>query len=123
VLIDVERGLVDLDAVIGDEDEAAMAAITVAELRVGALLAAGRTKARRHAFIEDLVDAMPVLPYGIDVASHHAELLAAARRAGRPRGAHDLIIAATARTSGRMVVTADESGFVDLPGVEVVAHR
>jgi tRNA(fMet)-specific endonuclease VapC len=119
----VERGLVDLDAVIDDADEPAVAAVSVAELRVGSLLAAGRERARTHAFIEDLIDLVPVVPYGLGVASHHAELIASVRRAGRPRGAHDLIIAATARASGRTVVTADDSGFIDLPGVEVVAHR
>jgi tRNA(fMet)-specific endonuclease VapC len=43
----------------------------------------------------------------------------AVRRAGRPRGAHDLIIAATAVATGRIVVTADGDGFADLPGVSV----
>jgi len=123
VLIDAERGVVDLDLLIGDEDELAIAAISVAELRVGMLLATGRNKAGVHAFIEDLVDVVPVLAYGLDVATHHAELITAVRRAGRPRGAHDLIIAATARATGRHVVTADRTGFEDLPGVEVRAPR
>lgn len=48
-----------------------------------------------------------------------AKLLARARRSGRPRGAHALIIAATARAGGRVVVTADTSASEDLPGVEV----
>jgi predicted nucleic acid-binding protein len=42
---------------------------------------------------------------------------------GRPRGAHDLIIAATARATRRMVVTADTSAFADLTEVHVQAHR
>ena len=33
------------------------------------------------------------------------------RRAGRPRGAHDLIIAATAAAAGRTVVSADRRAF------------
>jgi tRNA(fMet)-specific endonuclease VapC len=49
----------------------------------------------------------------------HTELLVAVRKAGRPRGAHDLIIAATALSTGRTVVTSDRQGFDDLPGVEV----
>lgn len=39
----------------------------------------------------------PVIPYDTDVAVEHAQLLAAVRRAGHPRGAHDLLIAATAQ--------------------------
>lgn len=47
------------------------------------------------------------------------ELLVAVRKAGRQRGAHDLIIAATALSTGRTVVTSDRQGFDDLPGVDV----
>src|SRR5439155_27154002 len=47
---------------------------------------------------------VPVLDYDLEVAAAHAELLAEVRRQGRPRGAHDLVIAATARASGRTVV-------------------
>jgi len=38
-------------------------------------------------------------------------------------GAHDLIIAATARAGGRTVVTADAAAFAGLPGVAVLPHR
>jgi predicted nucleic acid-binding protein len=40
-------------------------------------------------------------------------------RTGRPRGAHDLIIAATSVSSERTLLTTDARGFEDLPGVEV----
>jgi tRNA(fMet)-specific endonuclease VapC len=51
-------------------------------------------------------------------ADVHARLLAHVRRAGRPRAAHDLIIAATAAATGRSVMTLDgKAGFGDLPGV------
>ena len=43
-LIDADRSGGDLDAVIDDDDDVAIAAVTVAELRVGALLARGRHK-------------------------------------------------------------------------------
>lgn len=37
---------------------------------------------------------------------------------GSPRGAHDLIIAATARAMDRVLVSTDaQAGFVDLPEV------
>ncbi len=49
-----------------------------------------------------------------------AELLAHARRTGRPRGAHDLVIAATASATRRIVLSADAGAFADLPGV---THR
>ncbi len=60
-----------------------------------------------------------MLSYDLDVARSHTQLLVAVRADGRPRGAHDLIIARTARATGRTVVTTDGTGFDDLPGVSV----
>ena len=104
---------------IADDDEPAIAAITAAELGVGVELATGRRKLNRRAFVEDLLEVLPVIAYDIDVARAHTTLLAAVRRAGRPRGAHDLIIAATALATARTVVAADFTGFDDLPGLVV----
>ncbi|MGH9036038.1 MAG: PIN domain-containing protein [Acidimicrobiia bacterium] len=118
-LIDAERSGDDLDDVIADDDDVAMAAITVAELRVGVELARGRRQEGRRAFLDDIVLHVPVLGHDLDVAEAHAHLLIAVRQQGAPRGAHDLIIAATARASGRMVVTADSRAFRNLPGVDV----
>jgi tRNA(fMet)-specific endonuclease VapC len=101
--------------VIEDEDDVVIAAITAAELLVGVELAEGKSKQRRHAFVERIFATIPIEPYDLDVARRHASLLAHTRRSGRPRGAHDLLIAATALTHGRTVVTADPSGFDDLP--------
>ncbi|HEU4320823.1 MAG TPA: type II toxin-antitoxin system VapC family toxin [Acidimicrobiia bacterium] len=64
-----------------------------------------------------------MIPYDLVVAQEHALLLAEVKRTGRPRGAHDLLIAATARATRRSVVTADARAFEDLPGVEVRSHR
>lgn len=122
-LIDTERGDAELDGLIADEDDVAVAAITIAELRVGVLLADQRRRADRAAFLEMVRGAMPVVDYDLGVAGVHADLLAHVRRSGRPRGAHDLIIAATARATGRQVVTADSEAFEELPGVEVHLHR
>jgi tRNA(fMet)-specific endonuclease VapC len=95
----------------------ALAAITAAELLVGGELSHGKGRQRRLAFVEDMLASIPIEPYDLEVARTHASLLAHTRRAGRPRGAHDLLIAATALTEGRTVVSADPSGFADLPGL------
>ncbi len=122
-LIDAERTGDDLDEVIDHDDDIAIAAVTIAELRVGALLADRRRKASRTAYVEDIISTIPVIDYDMDVAEAHAELLVEVRSQGSPRGAHDLIIAATARASNRMIVTADRTAFRSLAGVEVRAHR
>jgi tRNA(fMet)-specific endonuclease VapC len=119
VLIAAERLGSALDELIGDEDDVVMAAVTAAELLVAVELAHEQRRAARERYVADVLAAIPTEPYDLDVARVHARLLAHTRRSGRPRGAHDLIIAATALTRGRTVVTADAPGFEDLPGVAV----
>jgi tRNA(fMet)-specific endonuclease VapC len=117
VLIGVERKGNELNRVIGDDDDVAIAAITAAELLVGIELADAAHRAGRAAFVRSVLDTIPIEDYDLQVARAHALLLAHAQRSGRARGAHDLIIAATALSRERMVVTQDTSGFLDLPGV------
>lgn len=119
VLVAAERGRRRVGDAIDDEDDVAIAAITAAELLVGVEMAGTRQRARRSAFVEELFEAVTIDDYTLSTARAHAQVLAAAQRVGRPRGAHDLIIAATALSSDRIVVTSDAAGFRDLPGVGV----
>lgn len=122
-LVDADRSKASLDELIDDEDEVAIAAVTVAELLVGVLLADDAHRADRQQFVDEIKETIPIVDYGATVAAAHAELLVAVRRQGRPRGAHDLIIAATANATQREVVTADDLAYEDLPGVVVRPHR
>lgn len=123
VLVDTERGRGQLEDLIGDNDSVAIAAITAAELLVGVHRATRRHRDRRKAFVDAVLDVIPILPYDAEVAVVHAELLAEIQRAGRARGAHNLIIAATGRATNRTVVTADPKGFDGLTGVSVSTYR
>ncbi len=117
VLIAYERGSIDRTTL--DDDELAIAAVTVAEFRVGIELAdtAERAAARARR-LSLLLGDLVVLDYTDRTATHHAKLLAGARRAGTPRGAHDLIIAAHAAETGRTVISLDaKAKFGELPGV------
>jgi tRNA(fMet)-specific endonuclease VapC len=122
-LIDAERGGGDLDDAIADDDDVAIAAVTLAELLVGVKLASAKRQKARQAYVDEIIEELPIIAYDRNVAVEHADLLAAVRGQGRPRGAHDLLIAATARASDRTVVTADENAFADLPGVTTISHR
>lgn len=117
MLVTAERSGATLEALVGDEDDVAIAAITAAELLVGVELAEGPRRRGRRSFVEVVLSTIPVEPYDLDIARAHASLLAQTRRSGRPRGAHDLIIAATAIARSRIVVSADAAGFADLPGL------
>ena len=120
VLIEAERGEGELLEALDDVDDIAIAAITVAELRVGVGLTKGRRQRAGHeSFVDSVIDTISIEAYDLEVAEAHAELLVHIRRAGTPRGAHDLIIAATALARDREVMTLDRRGFADLPGVAV----
>lgn len=116
ILIDAERRRVSLDAILANAD-VAIAAITAAELLVGVETAIARYRKARAAFVEEVLMLLPIETYSLDIARAHARLIAAAAHAGRPRGNHDLMIAATAVARGRIVITMDKTGFQDLPGV------
>jgi len=120
VLVTAERDRSRLDGILADEDDVAIAAITAAELLVGVHLADDAHREDRAGFVDDVLATIPTLDYDLPVARAHAELLAHVRRTGRPRGAHDLVIAATASATRRIVLSADAGAFADLPGV---AHR
>jgi tRNA(fMet)-specific endonuclease VapC len=121
-LVDAERSATCLDDVIEDDDDVAVAAITLAELQVGVELSKGKTRHSRQGLVDDIVASLPIVDYDLAVARAHSQLLVAVRRQGRPRGAHDLIIAASALSSNRVVVTADQAAFKDLPGVTAMFH-
>lgn len=117
VLVASERGDHDLFDALSPDDEPAIAAITAAELLVGVELASGARRQRRARRVEGLLDLVPVEPYDVVTARAHAHLIAATRSAGRPRGAYELIIAATALATGRLIMSADRAAFGELPGV------
>jgi tRNA(fMet)-specific endonuclease VapC len=117
ILLAYERGTIDRTAL--DDDELAVASITAAEYRTGTELAdtpeRAAARARALATITSVID---VLDYTAVTGAHHARLLAHVRKAGSPRGAHDLIIAAHAAETGRLLLTKDaKARFSDLPGI------
>lgn len=121
VLIASERTRAGLAAVITEDDDLVIAAITVAELRTGIELATEAHRAARNEFLIKVLETLPVEPYDLATAEEHGRLLAHVHRAGAPRGAHDLIIAATAVATGRTVLTMDRNAhFGDLPGVDCI---
>jgi len=119
-LIALERGTAEETDVLPSDADVAISAVTASELLVGVELADGERRARRHALVEGVLERVEVIPFDLTTARHHAVLLAHARASGQPRGAHDLQIAATARATGRTILTTDRNAFDRLPGV---THR
>jgi tRNA(fMet)-specific endonuclease VapC len=119
VIVAAARGRLG-HAAFGEQDDIAIPAVAVAEYLTGVELDGDPARmAAQSSFLEELLAVAPVVDYTLAVAEHHAVLLAHVRRSGRPRGAHDLLIAASALASGRVLLTTDLSAhFEDLPGVE-----
>ena len=120
VLIAYEKGTIDRAAF--DEDELAIAAVSVAEYRVGIELADTPERAAERArALAAITSAIDVMDYTTATAALHGRLLAHVRRSGAPRGAHDQIIAAHAAETGRTVVSKDaKARFNNLPGVTAI---
>jgi tRNA(fMet)-specific endonuclease VapC len=113
VLVAAVRGR----ASVPDQADIAIPAIVIAEYLAGVHRDpdAGR-QAAQQAFLSEVLAVVPVCVYDRSVAEHHAALLAHTARAGRRRGAHDLIVAATARATGRTILTTDlNAHFDELP--------
>lgn len=123
VLIAVERGRLELDTMLAEhgEEEIAIAAVTASELLHGVHRATkAKDRARREAFVEQLLAQVPVISFDLLAARIHARLWADLAKKGRAIGAHDLLIAATAIATDATVATRDERSFPQIPGLSWV---
>jgi len=122
VLIDIERGLFDLEPVppkVADTD-IAISAVTASELLHGVYRASkSRIRSQREAFVERLLEAWPVLPFDLTSARIHSKLWAELAVKGISIGAYDLMIAATAIANGLELITRDKRSFPKIPGLQV----
>lgn len=122
-VIAFERGTLDIDAVLG-MDDAAIASITAMELLVGVERADDTHKQARSIRVEAVLASLPIEEYTLSVARVHARLAVEAMSKGKPRSAYDMMIAATAAATNRVLLTTDaKAGFGQFAGVraEVLA--
>jgi predicted nucleic acid-binding protein len=122
IFIDAERGRVDLPGILSEfaDGPAEIASVTAAELLHGANRADAAHQTKRREVVEGYLGSFRVVPLDLPVARTYGTLLAERSRIGRPIGAHDLIIAATALTLGYRVITRDARSFPDIPSLHVV---
>jgi tRNA(fMet)-specific endonuclease VapC len=103
---------------LGADDQVAIAAITASELLHGVHRATEEHRARREAFVEAVLNAFPLVSFGLRVARVHARLWASLASSGADVGAHDRIVAATAMSVGWRVGTANMRHFGCIPGLD-----
>jgi tRNA(fMet)-specific endonuclease VapC len=95
--------------------------ITVSELLTGVHRADSEVRrARRSAFVEAIIGGITALDFTTEIARVHAELWSDLAVRGRPIGAHDLIIAATAVAYDLSLLTDNVDEFTRIPALNVV---
>ena len=110
-----------LERELGADELVGMAAITASELLHGVHRADQAHRARREAFVEAVILAVPPLPFDLLCARAHARLWADLVASGSDVGPHDRLVAATAVATGWRVATSNIRHFAPVIGLEVVS--
>ena len=98
-----------------------ISAVILSELLVGVHRAnTEERRQRRSAFVEAVISGVGVLDFTIAAARVHAEIYAELAKNGQMVGAHDLIIAATARCHHLSLLTDNVQEFARVPGLRVI---
>jgi len=122
VLIEWERASLDLRARIsqGPSEACLLSVITASELLHGVHRARDpRRRARRVAYVEGALAALPVIPIDLAAARIHSRLWAGLQAEGMVVGMHDLWIAAQCLAHGHRLATADVRHFGRVPDLAV----
>jgi len=98
-----------------------ISAVVVSELLTGVRRAnTEERRRRRSAFVEAIISGVGVLDFNLASARIHAGIHAELATKGQMIGAHDLIIAATARCYDLSLLTDNVNEFSRVPGLRVV---
>ena len=98
-----------------------ISSVIVSELLMGVHRAnTEERRQRRSAFVEAVIAGVGVLDFTVAAARIHAEIHADLAKKGQMIGAHDLIIAATARCHDLSVLTDNVKEFSRVPGLQVI---
>jgi tRNA(fMet)-specific endonuclease VapC len=100
----------------------AVSSITAMEIEFGLRLDPARAR-RLAPVMHALLQAITILPYGIEDARATAALRATLQKKGRPIGAYDVLIAGCALARGLVLVTSNEREFRRIGGLQVENWR
>jgi len=122
VLIHFERSGTDISVYVEDreEEQVFLSVISASELLHGVHRARDkRIKAKRLAFVEGLVGALPVLAIDLATARSHSQLWADLAQQGKMIGVHDSWLAATCLAHDLRLATSNLREFERVPGLDV----
>jgi tRNA(fMet)-specific endonuclease VapC len=98
--------------------EAGISAIVEYELRYGFARLPAQARRRQDSLLA-VLRALRTLPFDSACAEHAAAIRAELETAGTPIGPHDVLIAATARCHGGVLVTRNTREFARVPGLRL----
>lgn len=123
MFIEVERRKLTAAAIfqfVGVEERIAMSVVSVTELLLGVHLGSPlERRSARAAFVESVLNRVPIIPFDLYVARVYSEVWAKLRLAGDLIAPHDLIIGTTALAHGFDVLTHNVRDFDRVPGLVV----
>ena len=122
ILIKAERGDIDLDKHIEgrETEDFFISVITASELLHGVWRAKDpAVRARRNAYVEAILEALPILPIDLSTARSHAQLWADLQSQGLMIGIHDSWIAAICIANGLNLITENVKEFNRIPGLMI----
>jgi tRNA(fMet)-specific endonuclease VapC len=123
VLVAAERGRFDMPGFLQSLGEVgvSIAAVTAGELLFGFEQATDPgVRARRGAYVEGILEAIPTAPFELAEARRHAALWADLARRGELIGPYDMLVAATALANDSALATLNRGEFERVPGLSLV---
>lgn len=95
--------------------------ITISELLMGVQRADSDTRRqRRSLFVEGIISGVGILDFNLASARFHAQIHAELAAQGQMIGAHDLMIAASARQHGLSILTDNSKDFSRISNLRVI---
>lgn len=98
------------------EDKVCTSIVVAAELRYGCAKSGSK---KLLSAVEDLLAEIEVLPFDAPADAEYGEIRAGLEAVGRPIGGNDLLIAAHARATEAIIVTANADEFKRVRGLKV----
>lgn len=122
IFISAERSGLDVSRYVrGREEEPTyLSVVSASELLHGVHRAtAPAVRARRLAFVEAVLAAIPVIAIDLAVARSHSRLWAELSQQGNMIGVHDSWLAATCLAHGLRLATGNVREFARVPGLDI----
>ncbi len=122
ILIACGKGTLDIGQVVSEhsDDTVFLSVVSASELLHGVHRAPDeKSRARRLAFVERILNGMEILDIDLATARIHAEIWSDLAAIGRIIGAHDLWLAASALANDCSLVTRNVREFERVPGLSV----